>query len=179
MAILFTGNTNIIDFPVAHDPQDEKYYTFAWRPAIWQPSTNYFREDLILPTEHTGFYYVCTDPGISGEDTPVFPTQGKTTFESGTTKWKTFPYNFLLRPEDTIAFDDLVTVDAPEIQFISSDENITISNVGTDGSICWCKLSTIPENINSFLLTNRVHIIRSNGAIERFDRSVRVPVKEL
>jgi hypothetical protein len=170
MAVVYLSSKKLQKYAFKHDPQDEKYYTFVWKVPVWSPSQEYSLDTIIRPAVPNGFYYICTNPGISGASPPDFPSIiGKTVAEiPGLLTWEAVAYNINLTPADTVTVSDFHSL-APEV--IISDES------ETDG-ITSCKVGIVGV-IENFVLTNRVTITRQNGNIETLERSILVSVSEL
>jgi hypothetical protein len=173
MPLVIANNSQEINtYPVAHDPQEEKYYLFTWKPYTWQTNKLYYVDDIVIPEVFNGFYYLCTDPGLSGEVSPDFPTLKRTTVKDNNIIWKTFPYDFHLREGDVITSSNFKAYNIDN----TLNNDITISNDENDGYRTYCKVSTVPVNIDKFILTNEVDILLSNNTVERYNRSILVNV---
>jgi hypothetical protein len=181
MALVFAKNAEELTvFPVAHDPEEEKYYPFVWQPYIWEPNKIYYLDDVVIPESFTGFYYLCVDPGISGNTSPSFPTENRKTVKDNTVLWKSFPYIFQLRYGD-----EIITTSPKEPTFKvfnldgTVNNDIIIDGEDTDGYRTWCLIKNVPEALEGFILTNEVYIQLSSGGIEKYNRSIQVMVKTL
>jgi len=148
----------------AHDGNEGIYYTFNYRPDIWEASKEYLVGDLIVPTITNGFYYVCANPGVSGASEPIFnKTIGSATVDVSI-KWKAIAYNLMLR------YGDVITASS------WNGLGLTITNESFNTVSSICKVAIVDNTLTEFLLTNSTTVTRSDGKIETFDRSIIVPI---
>lgn len=176
MTLVIANNSQEINtYPVAHDPQEEKYYLFTWTPYTWQTNKLYYVDDIVIPEVFNGFYYLCTDPGLSGEVQPEFPVFKRTIIKDNNVIWKTFPYDFQLRAGDLITSSNFKAYNIDN----TLNNDITIINDEHDGYRAYCKVTTVPTNINEFILTNEVIITLGNSTTEKYNRSIIVNVTPL
>lgn len=155
-----------------HDPNDEKYYSFVWKVPVWEAEKEYLLDACIRPAIPNGFYYVCTNPGLSGTLAPTFPLIiGKTVTENpGNVVWQANAYNLNLLSAESILVSD----------FYADSTEITISDEEESNGITSCKV-TVGANptISEFILTNRVSVSRENGKTEQLERSVKILITQL
>ena len=53
----------------------------------WAASTAFQLDDLVLPASPNGYYYQCTQAGVSGSTPPTWPTQTNQVVNDGTVQW--------------------------------------------------------------------------------------------
>jgi len=148
-----------------------------YRAPAWIATESYVEKltcdavgDLVTPLLHNGFLYECISSGITGATEPVWPTVTDGTVDDGTVQWKAIPDAFnLLNSGETIVGSDWEVDDA----------NITLSEDGVAGGRTYVKVSTVPNSITQFILTNRITINRLGGIQEIIDRSLKLKVKEM
>ncbi len=167
MSLLISTNKKRIKYPFIHAPMDEKYYPFVYRPKARVPSIEYLLDDTVRPTIPNGYYYVCINAGISSAIEPTFTAKTNSKITDGTVTWLAVPWNLLLNTGDTIT----------ESTFTAST-GVTLSDPTYNDGICSVKVLDTGA-LALFTLTNHILILRSNGKIEKFDRSIDVTVGDL
>jgi hypothetical protein len=167
MSLIISSNKKVVKYPFLHDPMDEKYYPFVYRPKERVSSTEYLLDDTMRPSMPNGFYYVCMNPGISASTEPTFATKanGKTT--DGTVIWLAVPWNLMLNTGDSITASTF-----------SASVGVTLADPSFDDGVCSVKVVDTGA-LALFTLTNHITILRKDGKVEQFDRSIDVTVGEL
>ena len=115
----------------------------------------------------TGYYHICTNPGISGSVAPSFSTTINGSTIDGTVTWRAVPYNLCLQANDTIIASTWECAGG------------TVDNTDFTGNITSCRVSGVSTTLSSIILTNHVTINRFDSKIEILDRSILVPVMQL
>lgn len=167
MSLIISSNKKVVKYPFLHDPLDEKYYPFVYRPRERVSSTEYLLDDTIRPAVPNGYYYVCANAGVAGSVEPTFATKanGKTT--DGTVVWLAVPWNLMLNTGDSISASSF-----------TASVGVTLSDASYDDGVCSVKVVDTGA-LALFTLTNHITILRNDGKVEQFDRSIDVTVGEL
>ena len=167
MSLIISSNKKVVKYPFLHDPMDEKYYPFVYRPKERISSTEYLLDDTVRPAVPNGYYYVCMNAGVTGSVEPTFATKanGKTT--DGTVVWLAVPWTLLLNTGDTISASTF-----------TASVGVTLSDASYDDGVCSVKVVDT-DALALFTLTNHITVLRNDGKIEQFDRSIDVTVGEL
>lgn len=155
---------------LTYDPDEEKYYYAAYRPNTWLASTEYVKADvLVLPPTPNGFLYECSSSGISAATAPIWKTvEGELTTDN-TVVWKAKAYNLMLRTGDTIVGSSWAGTNGETID----------NDVYINGSMTQFRLTAVPPGSTEVVITNYIDILRANGATEKRNRSIIIPILEL
>lgn len=170
MTAVYVSSKKLTKYPFKHDPGDEKYYTFVWKPPVWTINTEYLLDSVVRPAVLNGFYYLCVNPGISGAAEPIFPlSSDKTVAETpGNVIWKAVPYGFNLNVNDTIS-----------TSIWRATDGVELSNDSELNGITSVKALILDSTLLEFTLTNRVEILRDNNNSEILERSILVSISAL
>lgn len=170
MTNIFLAGKKLVKYPLKHDPGDEKFYSFVWKPPIWAASSDYLLDSVVRPTVFNGFIYTCSSPGVSETVEPTWITGlDKKTVETTNLTWVSTAYNLNLMPLDSITASTW-----------KSDVGIILTNDSETDGITQVKVSILEGAIlSSFTLTNIVEISRQDGKIETLERSILVSITEL
>jgi hypothetical protein len=171
MTILYDKGLTKIEYPFPHDPQEEKIYTFSYRPLKWAENSEAIKGcTVISPPTPTGFVYECVSSGITSAllSQPDFATFEGDQFSDNTVEWKTVSDNSMLRDGDQVTGSlwmiDGFTIDASIIDGHSTVVKVTQVNPNTDGLV---------------ELTNQIEVLRASGATEIFNRTIIIEVGDL
>lgn len=141
--------------PIPFDPDEIKIVGIIYQPDAWASQAVYYKRsaddyDIVIPSVFAGLYYKCTNPGLSGSAEPTWPTVPGQKVTDGTVIWEAVAYN-LMNVSETLQTS---TWTASDVAITLTDDLILT------GKTCVI-VSTIPETLESFSLTN--HIVKSNG----------------
>jgi len=167
MTIITSTNKKIINYPFHHDPGDEKYYQFIYRPQARSNSTEYLLDDVVRPASANGYYYICINAGISGASEPTWVTKENGKVIDGPIIWQAKAYNMMLNTGDNITSSSF-----------SATSGVTLSDPSESNGLASVKVTDV-GSLTSFILTNTVSITRASGKIETFERSISVIVGDL
>lgn len=180
MAIIYSDNSSKIQWPDAnaHDPNSQKFYYIYYRPEYWNPITSYIKDsDVVLPSVDNGCMYECVSGGISATDEPTWITIEGNLFNDNDVKWRCMPRRSRLTNKDIILTSTWtatsgVSLDSQNIQggFITSVKVSAISNINNLPLNCYA--NRVME------LTNHISVLRFNGQIEEFDKTIVITVRE-
>ena len=172
MTILTSSGCDVYDYPCAHDKDESKYYYFKHKPANWKADTIYIKStDIVIPPIATGFMWECKSSGKSDTlNEPLAPTVENSLFDDNTVQWKTKPYNALLQPGDIIGSSDW-TVD---------DAAILIDDFGLESNyLTSFRLYGVPVDATEVVITNVIVVTLASNKEFTYNRSLRIPIKEL
>ena len=167
MSVVYAAGNKPVKYPYRHDPDESKYYAFAWGAPTRLDSYEYLLDDVVVPATPNGFMYQCTKPGVSGATAPTYNTEIDGTTTDGTVTWTSVPYNLLLRNGDTFT------------STWAADTGVTLDNAGSDEYQAWVRVTAVPDGATQFTLTNSVVVTRLDAKVEEYDRTMIVPISEL
>ena len=172
MTILTSKGCEIYDYPCAHDKDESKYYYFKHKPATWEADAVYIKSvDVVIPTPSTGFMWECKSSGRSDVLVePVAPTVENSLFDDGTVQWKTKPYDALLKPGDII---DSSTWESDHVD-TKIDSFSLLGNY-----LVGFRLYEVALDATEVTITNILVVTLANGTEQTYNRSIRIPIKEL
>lgn len=169
--LLFSGKSGAFEYPTPHDPDEEKYYSFLYRPHVWEADKEYIKAfDMVIPSVANGFIYTCISSGISGSVEPTFATVEKGQTTDNTVLWKAIPFNSFLDRGDNIISSTWSVDDVTA--------NITNETL-TSGYLTSCVLSNVDSTLEQVVLTNEVEILRASSISETFNRSILLKILQL
>ncbi len=152
-------------WPYPMDAEDITEFTFHWKPPPWEADKVYHEDqDIILPTQDTGFSYETVSGGVSGPSEPTWPfTKDEEVTDNGQVVFKTVPYDFLLAFTEVIAGSDWeVTTGVEVVTSTFNDYSTTVAVRITD------------DTLTRITLNNRI-----TYGILAADRSIEVDVRVL
>jgi hypothetical protein len=172
MTILTSTGREVYDYPYAHDKDESKYYYFKHKPATWDADTVYLKAvDIVIPTPSTGFMWECKSSGRSDALVePIAPTVENMSFDDGTVAWKTKPYNAILKPGDTITAS---TWESDNIDTLIDDFTLM------GNYLVGFRLYGIVAGAEDVTITNILTVTLASGNKQVYNRSMRIPIKEL
>lgn len=104
MSIIYSKGMSKLKFPIPHDFNEKKYYTFAYRPEIWTAGREVTEGEIVLlPSVPSGFMHECIDSGVTGGTEPTWVTNKNEITEDGTAQFKAVPSTSLLNNGDVIS----------------------------------------------------------------------------
>jgi hypothetical protein len=170
MSAIFTSGKKLTKYPFKHDPGDEKYYTFIWKPPTWNAGSDYLLDSVVRPTTFNGFVYTCVSPGVSDTTEPTWIVGlDKRTTELTNLVWLSSAYNLNLLPGDNISSSTW-----------KADAGITLGSASENDGITQVKVSIdVGTTLTSFTLTNVVEITRQDTKVEILERSIVIGITEL
>lgn len=172
MSVLEAIGNKPVKYPFKQDPDEAKFYAIAWGANLRLNSNEYLLDDVVVPEEANGFKYICVKPGVSAATEPVMSSEIDEITEDGTVWWKALAYDLMMRRGDS--FDSsMLPVWAIDVA------GATLSNAGYDDYSCWVQVSGVPADTKIFTLTNTVRILRADGKVEKYDRSLKIKVATL
>lgn len=170
MKPLYSEGNIQYNYPYSHDPDEKKYYTFSYRPAVWTADTEVVKGvDVIVAPTSNGMLYECTSGGITGSVAPTFGTLEKGTTADNSAVWTAKPLTLMLADGDTIT---LSTWSVPTDTTFDNDS--IVSGIATK-----LRLTAVPTDAEEVTITNTVTVTRVNGDVEEFDRSIIIRITEL
>lgn len=114
MSILYSRGLKQFQYPYPHDPDEQKIYTFSYRPRKWKPGIEIVKnEDVLVPTEHTGFMYECVSSGITGITEPAWTTREGIETLDNTVVYNPVPSVCMLKQGDIISSSRWLLSNAP------------------------------------------------------------------
>jgi hypothetical protein len=167
MLIFHTGQS-AVKYPHKHDPNEKVYYSFGWGVQPWLAGLECLVDDVRRPSIPNGFYYVCEDPGVSGNTEPDWDNTAGSLTVDNTVGWRAIPYDVMLRHGDT--FTSTWSV---------NHQDIILDETGSDNGITWVRVSNVPDDLLSFTLSNRIVVSQADGKSPQYERSMVIKVKEL
>ena len=150
------------------DPDDVTTVKVYWGAPTFEANTVYRLGDICRPTVDNGYYYECTVNGKSAATEPA--TWGQTTQISGTAKFIAIPFDLFVLPDEQLTSLD---VDRPASAWTASD-SVIIANATNDFVSTTVDITSIPDGVTSFTLTN--HVVKGNG--EERDKTFKYKVRE-
>jgi hypothetical protein len=173
MTVIYSKGLAKLKYPIPHDPDEEKFYTFAYRPQVWSPGLELvFAEEVILPTVPSGFMHEVVGGGVTGATEPTWQTVENKFTEDNTVKFKALPATGLLNRGDVVSESDWEITDSTFVGVLT--EPSIVGGIATK-----VKLSQVPAEAKTVHLLNKVTVIRVNGDEEKFNRTIIIPVKQL
>lgn len=172
MSIVYSDDSDIIYWPSndLHDPQSSKYYFLDYRPDVWQSNKPYISNvDVVIPVVANGCMYECISGGVSSSTTPTFITLEGRTFKDSEVLWRVIPFSARLGYGDSIS-TSVWTATSGVI--ITSDE---ITNDKTTA----IKVTSVPEDLLEFELTNIIEVNRATGRVEKFKKTLKIQIGRL
>ena len=173
MTILYIKGDEQFRVPdsMSYDPNEEKYYSVGYRPHVWASEKEYVRANgLVVPSVSNGFMYECYSSGVSGTDEPNFATTEGDLTSDGTVVWKANPYTLKVKAGDVITDSYWQGVEAG----IVIDNDTFVNGVMTE-----FRLTAVPVGVDEITVTNFITVFRADGKVEKFNRSLIIPVREL
>lgn len=168
--MLYDSGLKPYKHPIIYDPDEKRYYSRSYRPRDWSASKEYIKSrDLVVPTTPNGLMYECSSGGISGGTEPTWSTTEGATTTDNTVSWKGIAYDLLLDTGDSITASTW-TADADA----TLDNDSIVNGIQTK-----VRLTAVAVGTTQVTLTNHITVIRGNGDVEEFDRSMIVKVKSL
>ena len=168
MTILYDKGLEKVEYPFPHDPDEQKIYTFSYRPLNWAADSEAIKRcTIVSPPTPNGFVYECISSGITSAAAPVFTTKEGEQFTDNTVEWKAVADNSLLRQGDSITSS-----------FWDIDGNTTSDTIINDHSAA-CKVTSVNPTDGFVELTNKIEVLRASGATELFNRTLIIEVIEL
>lgn len=169
MTVIYNTNGNI-RVTTPHDPDSIVMYTLQYKAFTWSPGKVLHKDDdIIIPTVDTGLSYIVTSSGVTSATEPTWATKEQEIMSDNTVEYKAQAYDFLL------GFNDVITAS----QWAASDQAITLNSSGIHQQMqTFVLVSTVPDTLLKFTLTNTVDVLRSDGTTEKFEKSMIVKVSQ-
>lgn len=166
--------TKPLALAMVHDPDEQLYYTIRYRAPNWSALAEKKKQndidnsgDVVKPTVATGYYAECISSGVTGSVEPAWISEEDAEVDDGTVKWKMHTDDFSLESGDVITDSEW-----------SGDTGVTFDNDGIDGFDTYARVTAVPANVTSFIITNEVIVTRANGRVETINRSLKIKIKE-
>jgi len=167
---LYSDGSKPYKYPYNHDPQEKKYYSFAYRPATWSAGLEVVQGvDVLIPLISHGLLHECVSGGITGSTEPPWATTEDEFTTDNTAKFQAKPLVLMLATGDTIT----ASTWSHDVGVIIDNESI-VNDIVTK-----FRLTGVPIDAKSITITNQVSVLRSSGDEEEFERSIIIPIKTL
>ncbi len=170
--MIYGGGSAPIKLPkeMAYDKDEKKFYSLSYRPVYWAANKEYIKGvDVVIPATPNGLMYECYSGGISGATEPTFNTKENGVTDDNSVTWKAKAYNLLLNT------DDIITTST----WTGTNSETLDSDIIVDGIYTKVRLTGVLPDAKTATLINHVVVIRLNGDIEEFDRTIIIPVSVL
>jgi len=168
MTINFNKGCAPFVFKCSHDKDSKVFYTMAYRPYSWQADKSYVKNiDIVIPSVSNGMAYVVDSGGVSGSTEPAWIAQENEVTTDNEVIFKAVEYDFLLNYNDAITVSNW-----------SGETGVSFDNEKIlSGCVTTARLVSVPD-IKKTTIVNHITVIRNNGSIEEFDRSIILKIKQ-
>ena len=177
MGIVY-NKVNDLFLNIEHDPNDKELYTFVYRPDVWTAEAEIIQNNrLYMPTVPNGCMYLPVQGGRTDTvETIKWNTTPNGITQSGTVKFKTLPYNLILKTGDVIAADGINNIPAYNIilptGFVIDNIGLTVNN-----NALQFRIVSTPSS-GTFQITIRISILKANGVFVRYDDTINITIKD-
>ena len=109
MNIIKDTCSSYFEIDACQDPEEVLDYTVFYSLVDRQASTEYFLNDVVFPTDKSGIYLECVQPGITGSTAPTISTKKGSKATDGTVIWKTIYGKMSLQDGETVSASSWVS----------------------------------------------------------------------